>query len=105
LCIEMDCDDVSEFEEDGQTCYELICARNKLASVTNALTERGFNIRSSALGLRATQPVEITEDDSAKVRQLYEMLRESDNITQVYDNIRPDFISLRPVKLKVTTTA
>lgn len=74
VCIELDCDDVSSFEEDGQICYELVCSRNKFTHLTNTLAERGFNIKSSALELRAVEPVEITEDDSEKVSQKLDVI-------------------------------
>ncbi|KAL4003328.1 Transcriptional regulator family protein [Acanthocheilonema viteae] len=101
VCIELDCDDVNKFEEDGTAFYELICVRNKFAQLLAIIEEQGFSVKFSALELRAINPVEIEKHETEKIIQLYQTLRENENITQVYANIRPNSIPIRPQKLKV----
>lgn len=67
ICIELDCEDVNKFEEDGAIFYELICVRNKFAQLLAIVEEQGFNIKCSALELRAINPVEIEKDETEKV--------------------------------------
>lgn len=126
IAIEIDCDDVNKFEEDGAVFYELICLRNKLAQLLSALEKMGFSVKSSALELRPISPVEIDKHETDKVflftcalcsnpkaywwcmkyvfnfqvTQLYETLRGNASVIQVYSNIRPNSILIRPVKLK-----
>ncbi|VDO57073.1 unnamed protein product [Onchocerca flexuosa] len=100
ICIELDCDDVNKFEEDGATFYELICVRNKFAQLLAAIEEQGFDVKCSALQSYAINPVEINKHDTEMITQLYQTLRENENITQVYANIRPNSIPIRPLKLK-----
>lgn len=71
VCIELDCDDVNKFEEDGATFYELICARNKFAQLLDGIREQGFSVKCSALELRSTSPVEIEKDEVEKVCPLF----------------------------------
>uniref|UniRef100_A0A0R3S290 Translational activator of cytochrome c oxidase 1 n=1 Tax=Elaeophora elaphi TaxID=1147741 RepID=A0A0R3S290_9BILA len=101
ICIELNCDDVNEFEEDGSTFYELICVRNKLAQLLSIIEKQGFNVKSSSLELRAINPVEIEKHEIGKIIQFYQTLRENEDITQVYANIRQKSVPIRPVKLKV----
>ncbi|VDK89331.1 unnamed protein product [Onchocerca ochengi] len=100
ICIELDCDDVNKFEEDGATFYELICVRNKFAQLLAAVEEQGFSVKCSALQLYAINPVEINKHEAEMITQLYQTLRDNENITQVYTNIRPNSIPIRPLKLK-----
>ncbi|VDK76345.1 unnamed protein product [Litomosoides sigmodontis] len=101
VCIELDCDDVNKFEEDGATFYELICVRNKFAQLLDSIQKQGFNVKCSALELRSISPVEIEKDEIEKIIELYQALRENQDITQVHVNIKPNSIPIRPLKLKV----
>ncbi|VDM11125.1 unnamed protein product [Wuchereria bancrofti] len=103
ICIELDCDDVNKFEEDGATFYELVCVRNKFAQLLAIVEKKGFSVKCSALELRAINPVEIDKHETEKIIQFYQMLRENESITQVYANIKPNSVPIRPVKLKVPT--
>ncbi|MCP9258304.1 PPE2 [Dirofilaria immitis] len=101
ICIELDCDDVNKFEEDGTTFYELICVRNKFTHLLATIEEKGLSVKCSALELYAINPVEIEKHEIEKVTQFYQMLRENENITHVYANITSNSIPIRPSKLKV----
>ncbi|CAG9529811.1 unnamed protein product [Cercopithifilaria johnstoni] len=100
VCIELDCDDVNKFEEDGGTFYELICVRNKFTQLLAIVEEQGFSIKCSTLELRAINPVKIEKNETEKIIRLYQMLRENQGITQVHANIMPNSIPIRPLKLK-----
>lgn len=67
VCIELDCDDVNKFEEDGATFYELICVRNKFAQLLAVIEKEGFSVKFSALEQRAVNPVEIEKHETEKV--------------------------------------
>ncbi|EFO22235.2 hypothetical protein LOAG_06251 [Loa loa] len=101
ICIELDCDDVNKFEEDGATFYELMCVRSKYAQVLAVVEKEGFNVKCSALEPRAINPVEIEKHETEKIIQFYETLRENEGINHVCANIRPNSLPIRPLKLKV----
>uniref|UniRef100_A0A915PDC7 Transcriptional regulatory protein n=1 Tax=Setaria digitata TaxID=48799 RepID=A0A915PDC7_9BILA len=100
ICIELNCDDVSEFKEDGEVFYELICVRNRFTPLLDAVKGQGFSVKYSTLELRPVDAIEIERDGIAKITELYQALRENENITQVYANIRPNSIPVRPLRVK-----
>ncbi|VDM98316.1 unnamed protein product [Thelazia callipaeda] len=101
VCIELDCDDVNRFEENGETFYELVCERSKFMKILNDIGKLGFNVKHSALERRAIDAIEVGSDEAEKITQLYQALRENENITSVYANIRTNLVPIRPTKLKI----
>ena len=72
--------------DEGEEGVELICGREKLGSVIEAVKRLEIEPEDSGLEWVAKETVDLDEDAGAKVENLYDALDELDDVKGVYTN-------------------
>ncbi len=103
LAIELECEEVSELEPsddeegagektNGSTAdngggYVLVCAQEELVRVESKLRSQGYIVKMTQVEKIPENRVKLEEDVREKVEKFVELLKSTDEVRDVYDNV------------------
>ncbi|CAJ0941664.1 unnamed protein product, partial [Mesorhabditis belari] len=89
LGIELDCEEVSAFMEDGERKFELLCNPLSVNKIEALLNEKMLVVESGEVEFRAMHPINVESEDKEKIEKFFKLLEEEDMVINIYDNIDP----------------
>ena len=88
LAIELDAQEVIEFESDEGKCFEFQTEPTHFLRVQDALTERGFKVISAKVKYEPKQTIVLKPEGKEALDKMVEkLIRDCDTVTDVHHNV------------------